>query len=89
MTFQDQISAAITLAKTISYGWADANVLNFQHGDKLCNSGKLIIINNWILILENYMDYNFDSNGQQVSLYTCLSADQITLIISKINAIVC
>lgn len=89
MTFQDQISSAITLTKTISYGWADANVLKLQHGDKLCNGDKLIIINNWILMLEDYMDYNFDSNGVQVAPYSCLTADEVTLVISKINAIVC
>ena len=43
MTFQDQITSAITLAKSISYGWADANVLKLQQGDKLCNGGKLIL----------------------------------------------
>ena len=89
MTFQDQITSAITLAKSISYGWADANVLKLQQGDKLCNGGKLIIINNWILMLEDYMDYNFDSNGVQTAPYSCLTVDEVMLVISKINAIVC
>lgn len=91
MTTQDQISSAITKAKEISFTWADKFLVDIGNGDdpNQCCEIKLYIIGTWIWILEDYLVYNFDDNGSIPPEYTCLSIEEIYLIISKINAIQC
>ena|ERR1700748_3665340 len=50
---------------------------------------KSIILTKWINILEDYLDNNFDGDGNLIpSIFPCLSIDEINSLVSKINILV-
>ncbi len=89
MTIEQQIDAAIQRAKDISYIWADEFLTKESQGDSVCGEVKLFLLGQWMFILKDYKIYNFGSAGSITPEWTCVSLDEIRLLISKINAIQC
>ena len=47
---------------------------------------NFILMNKWVEILQDYLDNNFDQNGNLTTpTFECLTADQISDLISKVN----
>lgn len=89
MTTEQRIDAAITRAEYVAFTWADQNIVMIHDGEDVPGEIKLYLLGQWIWILKDYKIYNFGDNGNITPDYTCVSLDNINLIISKINALEC
>lgn len=89
MTIEQQIDAAITKAETVSFTWADLNLAQLSNGEDVTTEIKLYLLGQWIWILKDYKIYNFGDNGAITPEYTCVTLQEINLLIAKINALEC
>ena len=91
MTTYQQINTAITKGKTLAITWAGTFIANDSYGEKNgCGPLQLVVLTEWIGILEDYVAENFDSDGNaQAAAYDCLDLDKALLVVSKINNLTC
>lgn len=91
MTTYQEITAAIASAKTLSITWASKFIANDSYGEKNgCGPLQLVVLVNWIEILDDYITENFDSDGNAVTPeYDCLTFDQAMELVAKINNLTC
>jgi len=90
MLVQESILIAITNGKYYS------RVLNnnivaqeLKGGDCDLLKQKVTILVKWIAILQDYLDKNFDNNGNLVpATFECLTADQVAELVAKTNLMV-
>lgn len=88
MTVYQEISAAITLGKTTAMSWADGYIVKVALGDKLgCCELQLVVLTEWLDMLENYLDTAFDADGNAITPdLVCLTEAQALLLVGKITA---
>lgn len=90
MLIQNQIFTAIVSSKY--YSGILLNKITEQElagEDVILLKQKFTILNHWIQILEDYLDNNFDSNGNLISpIFDCLSQKEISDLIAKINLLI-
>lgn len=90
MTYTD-INNTIAAGKALAITWADKFITDATLGEKSgCGPLQLVLLNQWILTLEDYLAWNFNSSGSTIDpIRECLDEDELTLLISKIKAITC
>jgi len=91
MTYTD-INNAITKATTVASEWADKFLYNESIGSSNgCGPLQLVVLTNWIRILTEYRDGNFNSDGSDINdpEYTCLSLDEILSLVGRVNDLEC
>lgn len=90
MLIQHQIFTAILSGKY--YSGLLLNKITEQEiagEDTIFLKQKFSILNRWIIILEDYLDNNFDSNGNLVpAISVCLTQKQISDLTAKINLLI-
>lgn len=90
MLIQNQIFTSIVSAK--HYSGILLNKITEQEiagEDALSLKQKLTILSHWILILEDFLDNNFDSDGNLVvPIVDCLTQKQISDLMAKINLLI-
>lgn len=60
--------------------------LEYNGNDVKNSRKKFVIFMEWIKLLEDYLNYNFDENGVIAEPdYTCLTADQAQSIVAKLK----
>lgn len=89
MTIEQQIDSAISKAEEVSFVWADENLSRLAYGEDVTDEIKLFLLGSWMLILKDYKIYNFGDNGAITPDYTCVTLNEIILLMSKINALAC
>lgn len=90
MTIEVLIDNAITKGTQIAYEWADKFIIQSEQGENLgCCELKLLLLNVWMQILEEYKFLNFGGNGSITPVFTCTSLEDVNKIISKINQLEC
>lgn len=89
MLIQDQISTTIVNAQFFSRDLLNKIILQQNYGeDVIKQQNQFIILGEWIRILQNYLDNNFDVNGNIIPIETCLTIDQIQDLMSKVNIMI-
>lgn len=89
MTIQEKISISIWNGKHYADDFLENIVAMEAAGEDVCEcKRKLILLNRWNKILEDYLSANFDSNGSITPDFTCLTIDQIEQIMSGVKEIV-
>lgn len=89
MTIQEKISISIWNGKHYADDFLEKIVAMEASGEDVCEcKNKLILLNRWNKILEDYLATHFDSNGSITPDFDCLSSDQIEQIMSGIKEIV-
>jgi len=90
MTIQDSIYASIWSGKNYSVDLLEQIVSMENAGEDVCEcKNKLILLDRWIIILEDYLANNFDANGNITSEFESLTIDQIEQIMSGIKEMTC
>lgn len=91
MTTYQQIEAAITAGKALAITWASNFINNDSYGEKNgCGPLQLVVLVDWIEILDDYATENFDADGNAVTpSFDCLTFDQAMLLVAKINNLTC
>ena len=89
MLNQTKISNALFQAK--SYSKDLLNTINSMEGtgeDISCVQTKFITLTQWIIILQEYYDNNFDTSGNVVSVNSCLTLTQILDLLTKLSVMI-
>lgn len=90
MLVQESILEAITNGKYYAR-LLNNNIIaqELKGGDCDLLKQKSIILVKWIAILQNYLDNNFDNNGNLIpATFECLTADQAAELVAKLNLMV-
>jgi hypothetical protein len=91
MLIQESILESIGNAKYYSRLLVDTIAELSGFGEDCTNEDlKLIVLNKWITILQDYLDNNFDNNGNLVpATIECLTQDEISDLMAKLNLLIC
>lgn len=91
MTVYNQIFNSIADAKAYAYAMADGIIYEESNGGNSgCEPLQLVVLTNWIAILEDYLNENFDEDGQPITDPTsCLTLKQALDLVAKIKALTC
>ena len=87
MILADKILIALYNANKYSNTLLTQINTDITFGQDVCElENKYIILGQWIRILQNYYDNNFDEEGTSITpAFTCLSQDQIIELMSKLK----
>ncbi len=87
MTFPDKILISLYNSKHYSCTLLDLIVARDRNGeDDIELQNKFILLGEWIRILQNYYDTNFDSEGNViVPDYPCFTAAQAENLMAKLK----
>lgn len=89
MLFQQKIYLTIQNAKFFSRDLLTKIVAMENNGEEVISQkNQFIVLGEWIRILQNYLDNNFDSNGNITPVNVCLSLKQIEELISKVKEVI-
>lgn len=91
MLIQESILESINNAKYYSRLLVDTIAELSDYGEDCTQEDlKLIVLTKWITILQDYLDNNFDNNGNLVpATIECLTQDQISDLMAKLNLLIC
>lgn len=91
MLIQESILESINNAKYYSRLLVDTISELSDYGEDCTNEDlKLIVLNKWITILQDYLDNNFDNNGNLIpATFECLTQDQVSDLMAKLNLLIC
>lgn len=85
------IRNAMDRANELSYYYADLLIQDNEYGEgDPCCQLKIYVLNRWAVILNNYLNQNFDENDNiKTPDYSCNTAAEIHKLIGKINSVKC
>jgi len=91
MTTYQQISQAISNGKSTAITWADLAIdTDNQGGQSGCLPLQLCVLTQWIGVLEDYLDNNFDSDGNEITPdEVCLTLSEVLELVGKVNSLSC
>ncbi len=90
MTIQDQIIQTVLSAKCTAVCWAMNNIDREKYGQDIsCCEMRMLLLVKWTNALQSYYFDNYNGYvGQIEPTIDCLTADQATLLMGKINILI-
>lgn len=91
MSIYTTISNAIDAGWATAEEWADKTIANVAIGEgNCCRDLQLLMLVQWIGILQNYLDWNFDEDGEAIDpIRECVSQANILVLAAKVEAVEC